>query len=237
MTTLNAEQVESIRNYCQLSDLEWCGVLEAKGTVRPMNNVSKTPKTAWEFDPEEWSKVRENVVALIHSHVVQGMVDIRTPSVADIKCHEAFKLPLFIVGMYRGIFYAPIRIPSIPTPTYLGRKYIAAVNDCSTLLRDFYHFEMGIKINCDMEKSLCVVKEQSANIRWGLERNGFVEGEVEALRKGDVLLVSMGAKGNHGVIVEDDTWGLNQGLVSERVLLSDVIHHAVGGVFRHKSMI
>lgn len=222
---MNQKQIETLQNYCYLNQDEWCGVLLKSGTVRPMKNVSKTPHSAWEFEPNEWLEVASDTDALIHSHVINGVVDIRTPSIADIKCHYDFELPLYICGM-NGIFYEPIRVPSLPSQKYDGRKYIAGVNDCSTLLRDFYLFEFGVNIKLDLMKSICKPKEQAKNIKWGLELNGFVEGNYDSFEKGDVMLIN----GTHGVIVVDNEWVINQGSVSVYEPLQ--VNHVVGGIWR-----
>ncbi len=74
-------RAEVVRHLEALAPQEGCGVILRAGAegpwrVRPLRNVSPTPRTAYAFAPEEWLAVcmeadarGERVVCVFHSHV------------------------------------------------------------------------------------------------------------------------------------------------------------------------
>lgn len=218
---------------------EWCGVILCDGSIIPMSNVAKQPQVMWEFDAIEWASIANLAAALIHSHVATShSSDIRTPSRADLKCQRDFGLPMLICGFSNNRYYECVQIPPPLSNQYLNRKFIYCVADCAVIVRDFYYFEMGVKINFDPMLALAHRNEQEQNMVNALVDNDFEEyslNSVKRLEVGDILLTGRsGARRNHTLIVYDDNFVLDQSEVSKLVPISEIQNQVQGGVWRYK---
>jgi len=139
---------EGVANY----PLEACGVVVAIGSRQRIiicKNVADNPRTNFRIDPMEYieaSKLGE-VVGIWHTHV-----DVPpNPSEADVAGCNASKLPWYILSVWNsaeGLTCTPIVTlnPEVVEEAYEGRTYLYGVNDCYTLVRDYYRKEYGIHL-------------------------------------------------------------------------------------------
>lgn len=128
---------------------EMCGVLTDTDFI-PLQNCSIEPEKSFSFDPVDYAKLTNVTTAIVHSHCKKpeqfDLYDLRTPSPADIKSQKRSNKPWLIVGCEGMVVSDPIEIPRTPSSQYTGRRFMWFVSDCYTLVRDYYHFELGIDL-------------------------------------------------------------------------------------------
>lgn len=176
---------------------EMCGIILKDESFIPLQNVSKTPEVSFKFYVLEYVKYHENIKVLIHSHISREKTlwDIRTPSFSDLNNQIKTNLPWGIVGTDGENVLRPIFFPRTPNNKYLGRKFFWYINDCRTIIQDYYWYEFGIELGKNYNMiDLGKVKENPLILKdhflLGLQEEDFTEvDDVRGLKKGDVLVM------------------------------------------------
>jgi len=190
---------------------EACGlVVSANGRPRIIicQNVAADPRSNFRINPHDYidaAKLGE-VIGVWHTHC-----DVPpNPSEADIAGCNASRLPWYILAVWNsegGLQCTPVTTlhPHETEMTYEGRTYLFGVNDCYTLVRDYYRQEFGVtlgeypRVERFWEKGL----DFFAN---GYAEQGFRLLIDEEPQVGDLFIMQVGAKlPNHiGIYVGDD---------------------------------
>jgi len=203
MIELNQKQIEKIKLVTLESfPEEMCGVLTADDFIQ-IKNVHSKPLQSFTMDRVQYGQVVEYAVAIVHSHVKQAAdhlnVDIRTPSIKDRRFQKLSGLPWLIVGTEGQTVTPAIQFPRTPTNDYVGRDFIWHINDCYSLVQDYYQFEMDIVL-LDSAIDFDPINGDINDVFAGyIEDYGFKDiFSLDEIKNGDlVLLDAVGFKKNH----------------------------------------
>jgi proteasome lid subunit RPN8/RPN11 len=183
---------------------ESCGLLllvKGKQKYWPCKNIAKYPEQMFQICPIDYAKGEElgEVIAVVHSHPVASPA----PSEADKVAASKGKIPWYIVNPKLEQWATHIPKGSYISPL-LGRKWVWAVQDCWTLVRDWYQQE-GLALR-DWERPSDpeqFIKSPMFDGAFGA--TGFRMLKDEKLIKGDALLMSIGSSGlNHCAVYLGD---------------------------------
>lgn len=184
---------------------EMCGILLEEDFI-PIKNVSKTPLESFELNPEQYAPIacREKIKGIIHSHCRNPrnpeVFDTRTPSLADINGQKQTKVPWLIVASEGMTVTPPLELPRLQSNRYIGRQFIWFINDCYTLVQDYYKFELGIELpDHKAEKDFKALRHFEGLFDGFIEAYGFTDlTKGESLTNGDLFLVdNAGHRRNH----------------------------------------
>lgn len=186
---------------------EMCGVIVDNGG----NKVFiKTPNIAakYEIDDEDSFVIcprtlssiedRFDVVAIVHSHPNYSA----KPSPHDIaRCNQG-NIPWIIVS-YPDIDIS-ITYPSKEEVPLIGREFVHGLQDCYTLIKDYYKKEFGIILGEYERDDEWWEKGQDLYID-NYEREGFISIEESELAVGDLLLMQIeSGVTNHAAVMYED---------------------------------
>lgn len=181
------------RHAAQCYPAESCGLLVQEGKLekyRPCKNTS-TIKDQFRIAPEEYAAAQDagKVLAVVHSHPD----DTDVPSEADRLACEASNLPWYIISVSKD--GAADTINCIEPQGYraplIGRKFIHGVQDCYTLVRDFYTRIMHITLP-DFERADDWWNQGQNLYLDNFARAGFCEiSSGNDIRLGDVILMQV----------------------------------------------
>lgn len=150
--TLNAATEHALREYPK----ESCGLVIAKGRKEvyvPCRNISNTPTEHFRIHPDDMMAAEDEgkITHVVHSHP-DGPAEL---SEGDRLQMEESKVKWCIIAVHKDPATpdAPARVvgnriekPSGYKAPLVGREFIFGVQDCYTLVRDFYEREMGVVI-------------------------------------------------------------------------------------------
>ena len=168
---------------------EACGLLaihKGKEKYYPCKNIAEELTDQFIIDPDDWIKTEDEaeITAVVHSHPYHPS----PASDADLASCEYLDLPFYIVSPETEIwsYYEP----SGYKKGLIGREWVWNVQDCWSLVEDWYKEVRNINIeHWPRPKNL---KEFSNNplFEYGLPKVGFKEIESTIdLKQGDVLLM------------------------------------------------
>lgn len=223
MIKLTAKQTQQIKEHTLACyPEEMCGLL-VEGEFTPLKNVAENPKKEFRILEQDLIPYLGNITAIVHSHCYNSkhpnLLDVRTPSVQDVKQQKISKIPWLIVGTEGQNVLEAIQLPRTKNNTYLGRPFIWYINDCYTLVQDYYWFELGIDLpdavdNKDYKSTRILNEPFKAYIK----EYGFSESTcIDDMQNGDLILVDSGiASQNHlgiyheGFILSQETLSIKQ---------------------------
>lgn len=186
------------RHAAEQAPAEACGLLVARSRgveYLPCQNLAASPCEQFLIDP--WALVDAEsggaeVVGVVHSHPGASS----EPSELDLEAHAASGLQWWILGVdgWRGI-------PPAGAQPYEGRSFTHGVNDCYTIVRDWYWREAGIWLP-DYARGDDWWERGEDLYRQNFRSVGFVEVPPADLRPGDSVLMRIGSPvPNHAAIV------------------------------------
>lgn len=183
---------------------ECCGILiKEHGGFRyiPCENLSESPQTSFKIDPVRVASVYDQIECIVHSHPNTTA----RPSNADIRMSDEMKKPLLIISIPSNTFlgYNPISVIS----DLFNREFVYALNDCVTLVRDFYRTKMNIQFEDPVRRPYGWWNEESEGDDKYLinqfKRVGFKE--VDYPQYGDLVVIRFGKKSpSHVAVYIDD---------------------------------
>ena len=189
---------------------ESCGLLlNIKGKKRyfPCNNLAISNYQCFILDPVDYIKADNigEIIAIVHSHPVTPP----TASQADMVSCEQSGLVWYIVNPKTETWgeYKPCGFK----PPLRGREWVWGVQDCYTLVRDWYKEEKNIILTDWVRPTTLEEFNKNPMFEACYEQTGFRELNAdEKLENGDLLFMSIFESGlNHVAIF----------------LNGDVLHH------------
>ena len=203
---MRKNSIEAIRRHAQACyPRECCGLVIVKGSIEKYLPCENTAEDNDHFviSAADYARAEDNgiVVAVVHSHPDET----DRPSVADRRLCNESGLSWLIVSVRKGVAAPTVRRiePENQPVPLLGRAFSHGVQDCYTLVRDFYEREMGVQIP-DFARSDDWWKAGQDLYMDNFEQAGFYRLDADAaLQFGDVILMQVSAQvANHaGVFV------------------------------------
>lgn len=185
---------------------EMCGILTTDSFIH-CENVSETPERAFVLKAEDRAKYYYKTVAIVHTHVPKRhqLFNLLTPSEADYLEQQKTGVPWLIFGCDGESISNPVQLERVPNKELLDRPFIWLINDCYSLVQDYYFFEMGIEL---IDHKLFIKPEDfiMANNLFDqfFEEYGFKKVDMSEIKNGDIVLLdNAGFKRNHlGIYVD-----------------------------------
>lgn len=202
---------------------ECCGVVVNK-TYIPCRNISEN-KDQFEIHHEDLAAAEDlvEIQAYVHSHPNASA----RASELDLIQIELHQKP-WVICAYPDIEFQVYEPCGYKAPL-VGRNYIHGIQDCYSIVRDFYERELGIKlIDFERQDLWWESKENKSLYLDGFGEAGFVE--VSDMQYGDVLLCRVGRTEhvNHAVIWLGDQTELKSEQTESCVGSSIILHHPYG---------
>lgn len=200
---LNSVQEDLIRQAALTAyPNEMCGLL-TQNSFAECKNVSTDPTKGFAFNPLEFAQYFPKAIAVVHSHCRASnkpeIFDLRTPSYSDLIGQKRSAKPWLIVGTEGMSVTDPLQIPRIPSNQYLGRRFLWFINDCYSLVQDWYKFELGIELPDHQAKEDYRDLRNFSNLFTDyIQSYGFTEISLGEITRGDLLLLdNAGFEDNH----------------------------------------
>jgi proteasome lid subunit RPN8/RPN11 len=216
--------------------LEMCGVCTIDDFIE-LTNVHEDPENSFAFDPIEYARAVDKTVFIVHSHTKSihdfEVYDLRTPSHKDMINQKRTGKPWLIVGCEGHEVSDPVQIPRTPSNDLIGRPFMWYINDCYSIVVDYYKFYMGIDIKLhDDSFNWSDINTLNSVFNEHIENYGFKWSSLDDLQNGDILVLStrelnathLGIFHNGNVIHQD-------GVSVEQPL--SVFHRRINGVLRY----
>ena len=239
---------------------EMCGAIvrNEDGTLQfiKIANVHAQPKDYFSMDMSQLAAIEDDtskvIVAYAHSHPD----DTSTPSAFDRAQCNLHGKPYVIVGT-KDDSLTVIEPHTVPL---LGRQYVHAMQDCYSLVQDYYLRELGITLP-DFERAPLWWTDKNSESLYekGFTEAGFVavpKTTIQALNRHDVLIAYWGTTlfPNHAMVYLGDNGKLRSeqspdvvgerlylhhlyDSVSCRTLLGESKFQDIAFVLRHKSLL
>lgn len=166
---------------------ESCGVLievQGQAVYYPCANAAPSPGT---MAPAAFDLVRAEAAGRLLGYCHSHPNALPTPSDTDLAACKRSGLPWWIVQQPGNLWE---RIDPEGRP-YIGRQYVLGVDDCWSLVREWYNREMGFGIQ-DFER---YPEFWQHGFGPHLEETGFARiGENDEVQYGDAMLFRIAAK-------------------------------------------
>ena len=200
---------------------EMCGII-TDGIFIPILNTNEKPENNFTLNACEVANYLGKIEAVVHSHTrainKHEVLDLRTPSYADIIGQQKTNVTWLIVGTEGVNVTEPLSIPRIKNNKYLERPFIWFMNDCYSLVQDYYYFEFGIELpNHKAEENFSDIRHKNNIFDNYIQEFGFDElpVDINSLQKGDILLLDNAMfTRNHLGIYQGNGYVLHQDMLS-----------------------
>lgn len=215
---------------------EMCGFYLLDDTFVQVENRHETPETHFKISSLDHFKHKDRIKYIVHSHCNNRRYRFHplTPSAGDtgdMVQQRRSGVPWMIVATDGENTEGPIIYPRIPNNNYCGRIFIPYINDCFTIVQDYYQFEYGIQLS--YPKDTKWTERASLDYLFANYINDYPFVEVKRLQdmqRGDILLVDNdNCVRSHLLINLDNNTILHQGAVSkvENISKFDGLIHKV----------
>lgn len=178
-----------------------CCALITDDTVVPIKNISARPSDGFVMCPIELANALDEhtPIAIFHSHPD----DTAHPSEHDIVRMSRADDPLPWVIMSWPDYDMTVTQPQQPAKL-IGREFVHGVQDCYTLVQDFYSSKLGITLSEYHRDDEWWEKGQDLYLD-NYEAEGFYEVALKDIQFGDFILMQVESnKVNHaGVYIGD----------------------------------
>ena len=202
---------------------ECCGVIVGKEYI-PCRNIAQHQQQ-FEIHHEDLANAEDKgeILAYVHSHP-DGSAQ---PSQVDLVQMNLHKKPWVICSYPDGDIQ--LHKPTGYQSPLVGRNYFHGLQDCYSLIRDFYSREYGIPLP-DFERSDKWWEDANHQPLYldNFGKAGFVE--VDTPKRGDVLLCRVGRTEhvNHAVIYLADDASLKSEQTEPCIGSALILHHPYG---------
>lgn len=235
LNSLQKSQIEqhTLQNYPN----EMCGFLTEDSFIA-CQNVNAEPTKSFSFNPVEFAQHFTKAIAVVHSHCQDvhkpQIFDICTPSYADMVGQKKSAKPWLIVGTEGMTVTDPLQIPRIPNNQYIGRRFLWFINDCYSLVKDWYQFELGIELaDHKAQENYQDIRRLNGIFSDYITEYGFVEIPLADIQRGDLLLLDNGGFEENHLGLFTGTSVLHQDMISAEVpfetfigRIKKVLHYA-----------
>ena len=214
---------------------ECCGLIIDEDYY-PCDNVAVNPTEHFEIDPKDFARAESmgQIQAIVHSHP-DGNAELSEIDRVQMGVHG---VPWVICGFgYHAGGEQYCKIKCHKTEAYqaplLGRNYIHGVQDCYSLVRDYYSRELDIELP-DFERADAWWEHENHEPLYeqNFEKAGFVavDKSVGNLQKHDVILCRVGRTHhvNHALIWLGDDGALKSETTPDCVGNALILHHPYG---------
>ena len=218
---------------------ELCGII-SEGIFIQITNIHEEPEKHFTLCPIELAEHLDKIEAVVHSHTktirTTELFDLRTPSYADIVGQKQTGIPWLIVGTEGVNVSRPLEIPRVRNNNYLERPFIWYINDCYSLVQDFYWFELGIDLpDHKAEKNFENIRKEHSLFEKYISEYGFIElSAFSELQEGDLVLLDTGGRVKNHLGIYTNGFILHQAALS----IKEEAYHFTGRthkVLRHVS--
>ena len=170
---------------------EVCGAIYHDGTALPIANISPRRHEEFILCPKTLGEsYRQSLCGVYHSHPDSPT---HAFSSADIEASNKCGLPFMLYSVKQDAFavYRPLNIRN--SKIYLGRKFIYGLNDCYTLVSDFYYHEFGIILRRQVDRiDDSWIKHQQDYYYNEMIKEGFFELQQPFnIKPNDVIMTSL----------------------------------------------
>ena len=202
---------------------ECCGLIVNDVYVQ-CRNISKHTDQ-FEIHPEDLVAAEDSgeTQAFVHSHP-NASARASELDLLQIELHEK----PWVICAYPDIEFQVYEPCGYKAPL-VGRNYIHGIQDCYSIVRDFYERELGINlIDFERKDAWWEHKESKSLYLDGFGEAGFIE--VNDLQYGDVMLCRVGRTEhvNHAIIWLGDQTALKSEQTEACVGSSIILHHPYG---------
>lgn len=198
---------------------ESCGFILEDDTIIFCANISETPEKSFKINPVDYIKFAGKLKYIFHSHCIDARasrhLDPRTPSVADMKGQQVSGVPWLIFATEGWVVSEPIKLPRTPSKDYMERPFIWFINDCYTLVQDYYKFELGIELKAYILHDYTQIRKTDKVFDEFIADYGFQEfHSIDGLQNGDLFIIDNSGFTENHLAIYHEGYLLHQGLLS-----------------------
>jgi hypothetical protein len=222
-TIINVDVFNTISNGILKNPLEEnCGFILKSNEVIFCENISETKDKSFRMRTEDILEHSGNIEYIFHNHVVNPRIppafDPRTPSKSDILSQKNTGVKWLIFANDKQVVTPPLEVPRTRNNVYLNRPFIWFINDCFTLMSDYYYYELNIQIKESKVYELNEIRKLSGIFDNLFEEYGFKRlYNMEDLQKGDIFVIDNGGlHANHILVYDGEDSVYHQALLSKK---------------------
>ena len=189
---------------------EACAIVK-KGKVITVANVADDKENSFEIAAVDIVKYKPDAILHSHTYILQDRITIdkRTPSLADINTQKLMDIPWGISETEGENVSSLLWFPQSRDKELVGRRFIFYVDDCYTLLRDYYHQKLNIELPYYPD-GVDYNDIPDGAYYDNVKSYGFYEIELAEVKEHDVLIMSCGGKQcNHSAVYLGNNMALN----------------------------
>lgn len=170
---------------------ESCGVVVDKEYI-PCKNVAEDPTSFFSIDPIDIVKAESkgDIEAYVHSHP-NGTAEATEPDLVSMNLNG--KPWLICAYTPDELIEVKLHKPTGYILPLLGRNYYHGLQDCYTLIKDYYYRELNIVLNdYDRSDNWWLVENTKSLYLDNFKNEGFIEVKDDTINKHDVILFKLG---------------------------------------------